>query len=96
MGAQTFMQYGHGKTAAIAFKTAVAQAQYDHGRAGYSGSLAEKHLFVEIALPVGRDANEFANSLIDAGDPRIDDKWGPAGCIKTAPDTYMFFGWASS
>lgn len=30
------------------------------------------------------------------GDPRVDDKWGPAGCIKVSKDRYCFFGWASS
>ena len=37
-------------------------------------------------------------------DERIDDKWGPAGCIdmdpkltgKRKPKRFLFFGWASS
>ena len=46
---------------------------------------------------------EIANALIDMGDRRIDDKWGPAGCIdltpkltgKRKPKRFLFFGWAS-
>jgi hypothetical protein len=26
----------------------------------------------------------------------VDDKWGPAGCIKLNEGEYLFFGWASS
>lgn len=44
---------------------------------------------------------DLAELLIDLGDPRIDDKWGPAGCIDLAPKKkrdkeFLFFGWASS
>jgi len=28
--------------------------------------------------------------------PRIDSKWGPAGCIALGDNTYLFFGWASA
>lgn len=49
-----------------------------------------------------RVASAIADALIDIGDPRIDDKWGPAGCIEVdGPNAdgqrrYLFFGWASS
>ena len=26
----------------------------------------------------------------------VDDKWGPAGCVKDADHGFIFFGWASS
>lgn len=39
---------------------------------------------------------DYATKLIDENDPRIDDKWGPAGCIKAERNKYVFFGWASS
>jgi hypothetical protein len=45
------------------------------------------------------EAYDFANKLLDDCDPRVDDKWGPAGCVafKNKDDTmYLFFGWASS
>jgi hypothetical protein len=27
---------------------------------------------------------------------KVDDKWGPAGCIDMQDGTFLFFGWASS
>lgn len=96
MGASTFTQLGQGKTAAEAFKAARAEAQYDHGHSGYSGTLAEKTEFTLIDLPAGKTPAEYAAELIDGGDDRIDDKWGPAGCIAVSPGVRLFFGWASS
>lgn len=96
MGACDFYTYGEGKNAAEAFKAAVDQALYDHGHSGYSGTLAEKTDFVEIPLPKGRDAMEYAEELMDEDDVRITDKWGPAGCLKVKKGRYLFFGWASS
>ena len=42
----------------------------------------------------------IADVLIEIGDRRIRDKWGPAGCIdltprKTRDKEFLFFGWAS-
>lgn len=96
MGAETFESYAAGKTAAEAFSDAVEQAAYDHGHSGYSGTIAEKHSFVMIKCPAGQDSHEFASILIADGDARINDKWGPAGCIALGGDKYLFFGWASS
>lgn len=96
MGAETFQQTGHGATAKEAFKDAYDSACYDYGHRGYTGSMAEKDSFTEIELPEGKDASEYANELIDNDDERIDDKWGPAGCLKIKDGEYLFFGWASS
>jgi len=98
MGAETFKTKGSGDDIGTAFRHAVDAALYDNGHAGYTGTLAEKTGFVEIILPEGTDANEFADKLIKESDPRIDDKWGPAGAIKLPDqkDTWLFFGWASS
>lgn len=38
----------------------------------------------------------IARFLIDARDSRVDEKWGPAGCIKLPGGKWLFFGWASS
>ncbi len=100
MGACNFYCSATGKTASEAFSYAVEKAQYDFGHAGYTGSIAEKDSFVSIPLPEGEDPLRYADQLLDAGDPRIDDKWGPAGCIKTGEkrdgeDVFLFFGWAS-
>lgn len=106
MGANTFFTTGYGKTARDAFSSAKYDAQsearadyedeYGDGyEGGYSGTIAEKNGFVMIDLPAGEKPVEYANKLIDAGDRRIDDKWGPAGCIHIKDDKYLFFGWAS-
>ena len=102
MGADVFFTNASGKTAGEAFTEAVNQARYDHGHAGYTGTLAEKGAFTSIAVPEGEEPTKFADKLIDECDPRVDDKWGPAGCIQTGEyedtgvKTFLFFGWASS
>ena len=96
MGGTTFSQYGNGPSAREAFQNAVTQARYENGNAGFTGSLAEKYDFVMFIPPPGVDPIGFAHDLVENSDPRISDKWGPAGCVKTGPDTYLFFGWASS
>lgn len=91
-----------------AFDTAVAQAQYDYGHAGYTGSIAEKNDYVVIGEGFTftyEDAMLRVRDLMDKDDSRISDKWGPAGAIRfTGPTPYdasadggwLFFGWASS
>lgn len=96
MGAETFSTIAKGKTAKDAFRSAVEQAQYDHGHSGYTGTIAEKCEFTIIPLPKDADPEKYAWQLIDDRDGRIDDKWGPAGCIKIDAETFLFFGWASS
>jgi hypothetical protein len=96
MGAQAFEVIAKGQTARIAFMAAVEAAAYEYGHGGYSGSLAEKSAFVTIDVPKGTDPVTYARKLIDDGDDRVDDKWGPAGCIELAPGEFLFFGWASS
>lgn len=105
MGADTFSCTALGKNSNEAFRNAVAQAQHDYGHRGYTGTIAEKSEFVEISYRQSRDGDpqKFAYRLIDEGDERIDDKWGPAGCldlgeVKDGKGTrrYLFFGWASS
>jgi hypothetical protein len=99
MGAESFEHQAFGKDAKEAFDNAVEEALYDYGHSGYTGTIAEKDSFVEVGnaanLP---SAHDLARILMNNNDSRIDDKWGPAGCIKvTDPaDTYLFFGWASS
>jgi hypothetical protein len=83
MGASTFEVTSWGSTPQEAFSNAVDQAQYDYGNAGYTGTIAEKSEFTIISVPKQWEGNEeeYAYKLIDDGDPRVDDKWGPAGCI---------------
>lgn len=99
MGAQTFSTTARGKTAAEAFVNAKAEALDLHGTGGYTGTIAEKNSLVMIPTTEGADFDtvyDFADDLLDNDDPRISDKWGPAGCIDCGDGDYLFFGWASS
>jgi hypothetical protein len=100
MGACTFYQIGTGDTAREAFGEAVQEAGFNFGHSGYTGSIAEKSSFVTIRVPnlekpSKKEAYDYADQLIEESDPRIDDKWGPAGCIDLGDRQYLFFGWAS-
>ena len=100
MGACTFYQIGLGDNARDAFNEARQEAQYNFGHSGYSGTIAEKSSFVTIRVPnlekpTKREAYDYADELISNSDPRIDDKWGDAGCIDLGDREYLFFGWAS-
>lgn len=86
------------------FDELVKQAGWDFGHAGYTGTIAEKDDYIMITPPVplpNVDAVlEWALACTDPTsehyDPRVADKWGPAGCIKVVNDGFLFFGWASS
>ncbi len=98
MGAYTFETLAEGPTVEEAFRTAVADAQYEHGHGGYSGTIAEKDGYVLVADEprTYEAAHALADELIDADDPRVSDKWGPAGAIPLVGGGWLFFGWASS
>lgn len=96
MGAYDFINRSSGKSAQEAFSRAVDQAAWENGHGGYTGTIAEKHAFVMIDVPAGVEPEAYANRLLQEGDPRINDKWGPAGCIALGGDHYLFFGLASS
>lgn len=94
MGSTTFIHERQSeKTAEEAFRSARQEAQYNHGHSGYTGTIAEKHNFIMLPLLDGKTVNETIWHYIE-NDERIDDKWGPAGCIKTDKG-FTFFGWAS-
>lgn len=96
MGAETFMVRVRGKTAADAFNSAIRDAQHECGHGGYTGTIAEKQSFVMIPVDKGVDPLKFADDMLFDGDARVDDKWGPAGCIDLENGMFLFFGWASS
>jgi hypothetical protein len=91
MGAMTFEQYADGADPEVAFGSAREDALYEHGHGGYSGTLAEKDDYVIITRQpkTEAEATALASELMDRDDPRISDKWGPAGAIpvKTATRT---------
>ena len=107
MGSYAFFTKAKGENAEKAFAAANSDARWESGNGGYTGTITEKHDFIMIELPKGyKEAHqttskwdmaelEYAEHLITEGDPRIDDKWGPAGCIKITEGEYLFFGWAS-
>lgn len=96
MGACTFgCSIKNQKNANEAFANAKREAQHESGHGGYSGTIAEKSSFKMIPLPAGKSAGDYAYELIEAGDKRIDNKWGPAGCFDLGNGEFYFFGWAS-
>jgi hypothetical protein len=100
MGGTTFSCTAQGGTVGEAFHNAVEQALYDYGHAGYTGTIAECEGYTVIqSLPLTMaEAVNLGNKLIDDDDPRINDKWGPAGAIyvnEEGQDPWYFFGWAS-
>jgi hypothetical protein len=95
MGACPFITKTCGPNAQTACDRAVKYACHEHGHGGYTGTIAEKSSFTIIPLPPGTNADDEANRLIDDEDPRIDNKWGPAGCFDLGKNFYVFFGRAS-
>lgn len=102
MGASTYKVTAVAKDAKTAFDALVTDARVRYGNGGYTGTIAEKRSFTMITCPPKTDVNAFINKLIDDADHRIDNKWGPSGCIDLGADTtqkgmrsYVFFGWAS-
>jgi hypothetical protein len=89
MGAASFRQYADGADPDAAFDEARQDALHEHGHGGYTGTLAEKYSYVIItATPMDpSSAQALADDLISRADPRIDDKWGPAGAIAVCQPT---------
>jgi len=96
MGANTFSTLVTGETAKEAFEAAVREARHQYGHSGYTGTIAEKDSFVMIERDPNLAPMAQIDVLISADDPRIEDKHGPAGCLKIDATTWLFFGWASS
>ncbi|MFH8635544.1 hypothetical protein [Streptomyces goshikiensis] len=101
MGAITFFDIVIGDDADKAFNQIRDEALHEHGHGGCSGSIAEKDDYVVIDDVRRSQANalNWARELIAANDPRIDNKWGPAGALPlttpTAQNGWLFFGWAN-
>ena len=96
MKAEYFEQKAKGATAKQAFDNAVAEAAYNYGHAGYTGTIAEKDSFEIIKKPEGIDLREFIESDEVQNSELVNDKWGPAACIGLGNGEYVFLGWASS
>lgn len=83
MGAQDFQEYSDLLDVNEAFKDAHDRACYEYGHGGYTGSMAEKgdYTIISSAPVIMEHAQELITKLMNANDPRISDKWGPAGAI---------------
>ncbi len=83
MGAYDFQNVATGTDPQQAFDEVVSASRYEHGHGGYTGVIGEKNSFIIVATtPMSLDdAEQLASKLMDQGDPRIADKWGPAGAI---------------
>jgi hypothetical protein len=66
MGANSFSTAAFGKTPREAFNAAQERARYEHGHSGYSGTIAEKYDFVQVALPKGVTLPSFLKLLAEA------------------------------
>jgi hypothetical protein len=89
MGAETFDHYAEGADPQVAFQSTREQALHEHGHGGYTGSLAEKDDYVVITREpmTATEAEALADDLINREDPRVSDKWGPAGAIPVKAET---------
>lgn len=98
MGAEYFQVKATGNTIDEAFRKAVdeARSQFEDGDdEGYTGTIAEKSSYQLHPNVSGLDPKTFISYILDA-DEDADDKWGPANAIEVAPNTWIFFGYASS
>lgn len=89
VGASPFETYADGTEPGAAFRTARDLALHEHGHRPYSGTIMEKDNFVVITrtLMTYDQAAEYADELLHRADPRVKDKWGPAGAIPVKQDT---------
>lgn len=79
MGADEFFSVATGKDASTAFNRAVENALWEHGHGGYSGTIAEKHSFIELRVPKGLDPAMFANMVNAYWPGQQKSKWCPEG-----------------
>jgi hypothetical protein len=89
MGSNTFVETAKGNSPMQAFNALVAQAQYEYGYGGYTGSIAEKGGDGLKVFPSGVDIEDILDSDMLS-------KWGPTGYIEEEKGVYTFFGLASS
>jgi len=92
MGAVDFTHVAYGESPEKAFSSAVQEASYDYGHAGYTGTIAEKSGFEMKTVPEGETIEDFINRTLEDND-----KWGNAFCIKSqkSENKYIFYGFAS-
>lgn len=87
MSASFFSTITRKSDPAEAFEAAVAEAFWAQPPGGYTGTVADKESYVimQTAPLRATDAQVRARELDE--DPRIEDKWGPAGAIAVVHHT---------
>jgi len=97
MGAMDFTHDATGTTAKDAFESAVSDAGHEYGHGGYTGTIAEKHEFKMVPVPEGQTPEQVIEECMNfENDHFCQDKWGAAACVQTGPNSFTFFGCASS
>ena len=99
MGATNFAHFQPGQNADAAFSDAVAEALYEYGHNGYTGTIAEKpgYQLRNGGKPMtGAEAEAFSRE-----DESANGRWGPAFALAIRKDDsaeiigYLFYGLAS-
>ena len=86
MGAYGFFDRAWARSAREAFGKLVEEAQDEHGRTGYTGSIAEKNDFVTVELPDGMSEDDAVDYIARVSDPPEQHRdWsrGGPGCTTT-------------
>lgn len=94
MGAMQFQVFISHTYVQTAFDTAVKQARYDYGHAGYTGTIAEKdgYTVVKSAPMRSNEAGEYLHDMFERDDSRLG-KWEPACAVAVADDEGKHIGW---
>lgn len=87
MGGTEFWVEGRGATAAEAFNAARAEAQYEHGHGGYTGTIAEKMGHKVFHLPFGVGLEQVAKWL-DAAWKNDPEGFGIVRDLTAVPPAY--------
>jgi hypothetical protein len=96
MGACTFTTFGEGEDLQKVFTQLKKEAQYEHGRGGYTGTIAEKpgaELRQPLKIFTREEALDFARKDSDSND-----KYGNAYAIAVQDANFvgfLFYGWAA-
>jgi len=97
MGANTFITTGPAGELNEVFERVADASRWEDGHS-YSGAIGMKDSVILLdtrVLSTEKEAVTYATDLLNADDPRISDKWGPAGAIQWLGG-WVFVGWASS
>lgn len=75
MGGTTFETHNDLDDVAQAYSAAVADAAWEHGHGGYTGTIAEKSGYVVFDVPAGKTAKEAMDALQRAHFDYATDSW---------------------